>query len=194
MQPLQSTLSYGPVPSTQHLGLKSVTVITQVMSRQLPPLLSNSSVLCLQPQSKQAVEDQIKGLALHIASMLSQMTQCEEAITSRAQTYATTQLDLKAQFAAVLLPLKEQLGLLQTSCVAPQVAETPAGCSSNNKRARTSESSPQTILVTSNNLNDVLDEMSACNSPATYDFQGREMTFTGEGGPTIGMAGVTWSR
>lgn len=52
----------------------------------------------------------------------------------------------------------------------------------------------QTIMVTSDSLNDVLDQMRLNTSPTTYNFQGRAMQFSGgqSEDPTISSDDVTW--
>lgn len=61
-----------------------------------------------------------------------------------------------------------------------------------NLASRFSVGGKKDILVTSNSLGDVLDEMNAGNIPAVYDFQGRTMQYLRAGNPTILSKDVTW--
>lgn len=73
-------------------------------------------------------------------------------------------------------------------------ADSSIGSVSSSSVSSSDTSVHQTIMVTSDSLNDVLDQMRLNTSPTTYNFQGRTIQFSGgqSEDPTISSDDVTW--
>lgn len=102
------------------------------------------------------------------------------------------------RLAGALLPSSTQSPVpVQQGSQSPPI-HTSSTCGSDRSSSATSSSRStgsvvgDVMWVTSTDLKDVLHIMRQNGAPAVYDFQGRELRFTGAGDPVIALSGVTW--
>lgn len=163
------------------------------------------------PQADKAVIARVGSVASHAAAFLTELEECKTAITDLHSRSATSHTELTNQFNAALLPLKQFLGLTGAaagsasplhgqSCnkrtradspAQPAVALTPA-VQPTIQPAVTLTPIQRVIMVTSNQLSDVLDQMADSSTPAIYDFMGRCMQSNGRRDVKLVSDGVTW--
>lgn len=147
----------------------------------------------------QAVQAHTNTISKIVAALQLAVQRCEAALASVPNEHPSlVRHHLSTQLAIALLPLKP-LTLIRPEVPGyvlerSSIAEPSAAEPSSNKRSRGSDSPPAipVILVTSNNLEDVLERMRLSSTPAIYDFQNRKMQSAASQGPSIVTHGVTW--
>lgn len=176
--------------SKQAVGLQIKAITSQVAVKQV----------YIQQCDAEAASAQIKAAQSEKAAVAANI----KAAAARKEAEDAEKKALSAKqglrlVAAALLPLKRSLFDSDTkpeSRPYPAVRGSNAGTHSAERgkciRSRTSNPSERVIYVKSNDLEVVLEMMRASSSPAIYDFQGRDMLYTGEGSPTICSNGITW--
>lgn len=153
------------------------------------------------PQSHKSVEAQIAAIAAQVAAKQLEVKRCTAAATSAAADAAEAhkraeETHIKASAAmedlrlltAAFKPLQLSLGLptLDTKWEAPQLGTSGT--------VMIAKPSKQVILVTSNDLGDLLETIALSDTsiPVIYDFQGREMKYKDKSNASLSINSMTW--
>lgn len=154
---------------------------------------------CQPPQADKAVKARVDSFTSHAATFKTELERCKKAITDLHSSSAVSQAELTNQLTSAMLPLQLLLGLTAPPAASGSVSSAhQQDC---NKRARTEEPaqpavpvspSHPVVMVTSNQLADVLQQMARSSTPAIYDFQNRAMHSNGRRDVNLSTDGVTW--
>lgn len=154
-------------------------------------LLTSSN---LQPHSGNEHEAEVKVITTKVVALRLEIKRRSAAIAKAQRKAAEANEQLMALIIS-LIPLNQSPAVVVRKEPAIKLLEDlPTAVQESTAKTKTKGSivTAQVIMVTSNDLAGVLAKMGVDDLPAIYDFQGREMSFTDDGDPTIRSGSAIW--